>query len=561
MLNKLTVAIIVGVAVSAFVGVALVMISDDGGDSARTPNNDDNRNIGDGYRIILPSKESQKGYIITSNSYTVPDGGNCILSLEIFSGYIEEGLLVTINDNPVSTDSMYRIRIDNIRSDQIVKVKGIYDVRMHLINVPKEQIGYTLTASSDSVHRGESYDVEYTLKEGYEEIPGEFKISVEGIREIDLTSGVATVTDVLDNHNIIVEGVKAINYIIMPGANTVLKVNGVVSNTATINDVITIRTIDDRTVPQNYNSNLPVTVKVVSGGYMVKDNTAFPSLSLISVGKNVVANGIGDDRSFFVCQTDVINITPKSGYSIPDSYRTMILNQNGAAQSGTGYTFKNNVSLPSIYKVSYYGYKGILHKSLYETEGLNRPLPSTNPVREGANFSGWSSADNIVKKDVEIVAQWELIIFDVKFGENITYFINGNYRASPGSFKLTIEDKIIINCSPGYSFPDFYFHPSTVIFSNEDNAYHVRNNAHFKTIHYVRYNDTTSDKVYIYYHTESSLHTLVNPAVQVTPDFNFNFANIGKTPEMFAGWSDGSRVYVLGDIVVDHDYFLVPIWR
>ncbi|MDY0224935.1 MAG: hypothetical protein RBR05_06050, partial [Candidatus Methanomethylophilaceae archaeon] len=305
------------------------------------------------YNIILP--EDQLGYSLTSDVSTLSEGGRCVVTYSLKSGYMDDDLIILLNGFVVEHDGMNRIYISDVKEDQIFSVSGVLDKRTYTITVPDDQIGYMLTASETLVHYGQSYEITYVLNPGYEQ-GSSFKISANGGVGLIFASGTVTVENVHANQILMVTGVDPVDYMITGGNNVVIKVNGVSASTATVEDVITIESASGYSLPSTFRSNISGLITACEGGYKITGNVAFPSISKLTVGNNVLVNGTGENSVIYVCSTDPLSISAKAGYSLPDNYSTTISSLSGVTHTSTTYMFADDVSLPSIYKVQYMGY-------------------------------------------------------------------------------------------------------------------------------------------------------------------------------------------------------------
>lgn len=298
--------------------------------------------------VNLP--EDPIGYKITSETETVKEGERCTLYYKLMAGYIDVDLVITVNGISVGMDSASRIFIDDVREDLDIMVFGVYDMRVYQILVPKEQAGYSLKASADKLHHGQSYDLDFNIKDGYEKLPN-FKVLLNGV-VIDLTPGVKhTVKNVVGVQMLSVEGLQMKKYNVTAGLNTTLKVGGFVVTTATVEDVIEVVPKESYEIPSTYNNHIPLSVKLIRGGYKVTGDSVFPSVFMITVGENLSIGSLSPGANF-VCEKDYISIGAKSGYKLPSDYISNIMSK-GVTKFREQYAFSDDFVLPSIYKVEY----------------------------------------------------------------------------------------------------------------------------------------------------------------------------------------------------------------
>ena len=558
MISKMLIAVLIGVALTGAAGIAAFTILNDDNEDG-TSDTDDNPDTVyvEGYHVILPEKHV--GYTISASPMTVPDGGRCTISYSLNTGHVDDELVITINDNPIRPNGIGQIFIDDVHSDLMVKVSGVYDMREYKIIVPEEQIGYVLTTSVDRLHHGQTYTLEYELMPGYKEIPGQFKISINGEVNIDLRNGKAEITDVRAQHDLTVEGIEAIEYNITAGRNTLLEVNGVVSHTATINDTIVPIMMDGSPLPSTYHSYVPNTATKTENGYRITANTVFPSVIKIMVGENIRANGHNEGEDFTLCANDTVRISAESGYSIPDSFDDKLPNGSRISSSVRDYRFSSDVILPSIYKITYMEFdKNMI---FFETGGNRVPIPIELPAKRGYVFNGWDTKESIVKNDLTIGASWNLETFSISFGNNINYTINKKPYIEPNFFNLTIEDEIKIKCAEGYDFPNNYI-PLDSVIKLSDDTYRVYGDTTFNSVYYVNYRDENSNLSVKFYYESGSSHYLINPAMEYNSPFNLEFDDGDRSKAHFIGWIDSKeKMYYGGPINIDQNYILYPLWE
>ncbi|MDR0887892.1 MAG: InlB B-repeat-containing protein, partial [Candidatus Methanoplasma sp.] len=305
------------------------------------------------FDIVLP--EEQIGYTLTSDQDSVPLGGNCIITYKRLSGYSDKELAVSVNGTIIALNGLGELHLSDIDEDQYITVEGVYDVREYNIIIPEKQVGYVLKTSVDRLHHGQSYTVTFELEPGYGKT-SEFSIHIFGGVELNLSRGETLVKDVRGEHVILVDGVEIINYNVVAGKNTVLRVNGHAASTATIFDIVTIDPAFGYVLPSTFEDLFPNTVKKLSDGYKVSGNVNFPSVVKITVGENLIANGYSAGKSFDICSGDPVMVTAESGYSLSDNYVSRLSEISGKSLSGGKYTFSEDTILPSVFRVIYMGY-------------------------------------------------------------------------------------------------------------------------------------------------------------------------------------------------------------
>ncbi|UAL07229.1 MAG: hypothetical protein KRP56_05150 [Candidatus Methanogranum gryphiswaldense] len=454
------------------------------------------------HRIILP--DEQIGYTLTADPSEVSDGERCILSYTIKTGYVDDELIIKVNGDAVELDGMSRICIEDISSDQIVTLSGVYDIRSFDIVLPNDTVGYTITASSEKVSYGMSYELRFALLTDYEK-GSNFKIRVNGDDLLDISSGTVKVYGVTATQNITVTGVQLKTYDITAGGHVRLIVNGYEASTATCKDVISILTYDGYVLPSNYGAYLPVTVHVSGSGYKVSDDSVFPGVSKITVGENIIVGSGGSRASFFVCSSEKVTISAVSGYSMPSNYSSVVSSMNGVSVFNDRYTFSEDISLPSVYKVTYLGYSSFV-QTFCVIVGENVPSATSVPSRNYYEFDGWESHSSTVMDDMGINSIWVPTQYNVEFGEHITYTINGSTFNGIANKQLTIEDSIAIVPNFGYELPVNYLQSSFLVSENRGmgTVYHVTSDYEFKTVFRLIYSDN-EDEISFYYSEGTSI--------------------------------------------------------
>ncbi|MDD3379215.1 MAG: InlB B-repeat-containing protein [Candidatus Methanomethylophilaceae archaeon] len=405
------------------------------------------------YNIILP--EDQLGYSLTSDVSTLSEGGRCVVTYSLKSGYMDDDLIILLNGFVVEHDGMNRIYISDVKEDQIFSVSGVLDKRTYTITVPDDQIGYMLTASETLVHYGQSYEITYVLNPGYEQ-GSSFKISANGGVGLIFASGTVTVENVHANQILMVTGVDPVDYMITGGNNVVIKVNGVSASTATVEDVITIEPASGYSLPSTFRSNISGLITACEGGYKITGNVAFPSISKLTVGNNVLVNGTGENSVIYVCSTDPLSISAKAGYSLPDNYSTTISSLSGVTHTSTTYMFADDVSLPSIYKVQYMGYS-TQHAKYYQISGSILMIPS-DPIRLAYEFVRWDFTGSIVTCDLIINSEWSPCVYQVTFGPNLIVNVDGITYAINATRVMSINSSqsIVIRAPGNANLPEGY---------------------------------------------------------------------------------------------------------
>ncbi len=506
----------------------------------------------DFYAILLP--DEQKGFTLTADPMFIPSGGSSIISFSLLPGSIEKDLVIAVNGNPMKLNAMKRIHLNNITQDQIVTVKGVHDVREHTINLPNDQRGYSLTSSEIRVHHGESYELEYRLLPGYRETEG------FGIQIIDgdlrtPTNGKLLINDVRDNHHIRVTGIEAIEYGIIAGKNTLLTVDGKISDRATVEDRIIIVPSEGYEIPRTLDNGLGTSIYKDGNGYRIIGDAEFPSVLKISLGDNLLFNGT-KGHTFFVCSHDTNTVNSASGYQLPNHFFEKIENIEGVKRISSTLRFNSDIILPSIYKVTFFE-NSITYGVQYAISGDRLTYPTITPIKEGYDFQAWYASDYYVSSDLIINASWTPKIFKLEFGNNLRYSINGEFYTKSKTWEVTIEDKITVEALSGYGIPQGYM-PSE-IFIKKGNDYFVKSNYVLNDLCFVHYQDNFIGVDKRFYYSKGNIHTVVNPS-QINPLFDFDLENTNYTIEDFRGWFANDILFTGDTITVDKDYVLYSYW-
>jgi hypothetical protein len=389
------------------------------------------------HSIILP--ETQTGYTIASDASEVNDGGNCVLTYRLLHGYTDYDLAIAVNGNVYELNSLGEIHLNDVRTDMFVTVEGVYDSRVYTINVPQNQIGYALSVSSNTVHHGMSYMVSFTLKPGYGGSPS---VRIAGGQNIGVSSGTAVVSDVRGDHQLLVDGVELSRYKVTAGSNTIVFVNGVPGDTATINDIITIKANPLYSLPSSFESHIPASVNKVAGGYKTTQNVVFPSIVKLTVGENLVCNGVSEFGTLDVCTEDRVIISSELGYTLPNNYNE-IMKLYGTiynAPSGPEFKMRSDTTLPSIYRVTYMGYESV-HEVVYSVGNYAPSLPQSVPLREEYLFDRWIF-NMPIASDVAVEASWIREIFWIDVSDRILVYYEGAYRMNEPQLRVKLGNTI-----------------------------------------------------------------------------------------------------------------------
>ena len=506
------------------------------------------------YAIILPEK--QVGYTITADPMLVKGGGSSIISFTLLPSHIDENLIISVNGNPMKLDAMKRIHLTDIKEDKIVTVTGVYDKREHSITLPSVQRGYVLTSSEDKVHHGESYVLEYKLLPGYREA-FDFGIHVNGGNAKLPSGGSLLIENVSDNHEITVTGVEPIPYNIACGKNISALVNGKSASTSTVEDIVTIQPGGGYSIPETFNSNIKGAFTAEGKGYRIHGDVFFPSVLKITAGDNVRMNN-GSQKAIFVCPDDKIKISPSSGYDLPNNYVDKVRGLSGVKYSADSFSFSDDTILPSIYKVVFNGYSKV-HATFFIVGGDNCSIPASNPSRDHYLFEKWQSISTIVLTDLSINAVWIPKEYNVVFGNNLVFSINGIFYSKPGSYRVNIEQFVTISAFPGYELPAGYL-PSKVFVKN-GTGYNIASDYVLPDIYCVYYVDVITNLSKKYFFSDSEIHMIINPATQANPLFVFDLEGTEYGIEDFEGWVCDGQIYKGGSITVDRDLMFYSSWR
>jgi len=505
------------------------------------------------FKVMLPIE--QKGFSITADPVMVAKGGSSILSYSLLPSHVDYDLVIAVNGNPMKLDAMKKIYLSNITEDQVVTVTGVYNRIEHSITLPEEQIGYILTASAEKVHQEQSYTLEYTLLPGYRETY-EFGIHVNGGDARMPIDGILTIENVMGNHVITVTGVEAILYNVSAGKNVSAFVNGAESSAATVEDIITILPADGYVIPSTFESQIKGEFTVEDGRYRIASSISFPSILKVTAGENTYMDGIGAGP-VFVCPEDGIKVSPSPGYSMPSNYVDKAKTLNGVGYRSDRFVFSDDVVLPSIYRVVFNSYNKV-HATFYVVGGDECPTPTTTPSRPNYYFDKWPIDSKGVTEDLFIDAVWTPIEYNVTFGNNLVYSINGKNFSQPGTHVVTVEDLITISASYGYELPANYI--PLGIFIKKGEGYNATSNYTFADICFVRYVDNVTNLSKQFFYTKSTIHTIVNPRTQPNPLFVFDLEGTGYELSDFLGWASDGQVYTYEEIIVDRNILFSSLW-
>ncbi|MDR3282516.1 MAG: hypothetical protein LBS92_02765 [Candidatus Methanoplasma sp.] len=437
-------------------------------------------NVG-AHSIILP--ETQIGYVLTSNAYGVDDGGKCILSYKLLPGYTDKDLAIAVNGNVYELNSIGEIHLNDVREDMFVTVSGVYDVRVYGISVPRNQEGYALSVSSSAVHHGQSYTVRFQLTSGYGGSP---VVRIAGGQVIVISGGVAVVNDVRGDHQLVVEGVELLRYRVTAGSNTAVLVNGAPGDTATPFDIVSVySTVPGYALPTTFEMHIPNGVIKIPQGYRLTSDTVFPSVIKIIVGENIICGGIREYGTIYICRDDNLAISPELGYSFPQNYESTLKSMNVDSIKIGGnvvYRFLTDTTLPSIYKVSYFG-RLTEFTSLFLTSGDDVPL--IEPPRDSYLFIRWDVDPVPINEDLEVHSIWELIWYKLMLPNavDVRVYVNRNdrqdmyYYTNPRVLNISCADYVqfhgtLESLQELWSYPATYRNNLHLIGTNEHGDYY-----------------------------------------------------------------------------------------
>lgn len=497
------------------------------------------------YAIILEYDENK--CTLSADPELVQSGGSSLVTYKLLPGNIEKDFIIAVNGSPMKLNSMNRILIENVTEDKIVTVSGVYDVREHNITIPSEQKGYVLTVSEERVHHGESYEISYKLLPGYKETT-DFGIQIGDGTPMRPVNGKIVVNDVKGDHLITVLGVEAIKYDITAGKNTVLKVKGETATTATVEDLIRVVPNDGYDLPKTFNSNINGPIKSDGDGYRVTGNATFPSVVKVTIGKNVTING--GNATVIVCTTDKVTISYSSGYGLPPDFIDTIKAKEGAKYSSGKFTFGSDIVIPSIYKVTYNGDKGI-HETFYVTGGSPLPTPGKDPTKVAYLFVGWKTDDvSNVNENLEIVALWSPLTHDVYFGPNLVITIKSETFSSNEVPNITVtsDDKVKISTIFGNILPDD-FSPETGSAIYEDKYYQIISDCTFPGVTSIEYVDS---------------ELMQNHIVIVSIGRGYELPELpiwSKPGYIFDGWNLEGTILLEPLIIKNKPYVISSTWR
>ncbi len=502
------------------------------------------------YGISLPSE--QIGYSITSDVDEVSDGGRCVLMYSLKSGYGDDGLLIKVNGRAVEPDGMSRIFLEDIHSDQMVSVSGVYDLRTFEIILPDIMDGYVMVSSERVVHYGLSYSLTFNLLPDYE-FGEDFVVMVNG-ELVEMVDGVVDISGVTAIQRVSVCGVQLKTYTISVGEHVSLMIDGYEVTSATCRDIVSLYVDDGYAMPLNYDMYIPVTVHPVSEGYTVSGDSYFPGICTLTLGDNVISGTHGERTSFTVCSEEVVSVNSDSGYELPDGYSLKLTSMGGVTVSANGYKFSEDCSLPSVYRVSYWGYSSIF-RTIYAAEGDNIPQILQIPVKECYTFTCWDNTVSAVFSDLDVISYWTPISYDVLFGNNFYYTIDGVMYSGTNLKSLTVENTIVISPKYGYEIPENYLSSYSLVKENVNNGFllHVTSDYEFKTINKLTY-VYESNYVSFFYSKDTNL-TLYQPYSEELSDLFIEIPN-----GSFMGWYVDDCEYYTQEYTVNSDCMLYARW-
>lgn len=375
------------------------------------------------YMVYLPEPDDPVRYTITADPMVIEPGSRCILTYSLKAGYIDDDLVIKVNGVVVKKDGTSRIFIDNVNSNLVVEVSGIYDVRMYKVVLPEEQVGYTLTSTEDAVHHGEAYSLTFKLLKDHECGP-DFGIYISGSL-LTTEEGTIEVKDVQGEQKVTVEGVRLIEYDVSVGNNITATVDGLKVTKVTCQDKVTIAPVDGYTMPSDYDSYIPVTAHSSAGSftYTLTGGTVFPGVVKITPGDHTKADGSTD--AFCVSSAKAITLSSVTGYKLPEDYSEKVQSLAGVTKSGTKYLFAQDAELPSVYKVEFKGLKDeivtgltmfLLSGTQLSVFNIEKPTYSLDTY----DFKGWDYDGQSVSSDLQIKSIWTPKLFKITFGVNLS---------------------------------------------------------------------------------------------------------------------------------------------
>lgn len=448
----------------------------------------------DRYAIILPA--NQIGYTIISDVPSVKSGGNAILTYKLSPDYTDKERIISVNGNLVKLDALDRIYLNDIKEDKFVKVSGVYDKREYEITLPAEQKGYVLTSSKDRINHGLSYELSYKLLPGYKELSG-FGIDLGDGSVRKPINGVLRVNDVRSDHTVTVVGVKAIDYTLTFGKNVIATVNDKIATVATVEDTVTISPAEGYMFPNTYNKKIEGPAKEIGKGeYKITGNVKFPSVFKIIAGEHIAVN---NSSVAYVCPKDTVKVLPAYGYEMPDTYKERMIALGNFSGTNT-YTFENDVTLPSLYSVTF-KVEDKPYQTSYFTDGDCIKTPIADPFLKAYTFDGWDITEDFsVKADCIIASRWIPDTHTVYFGQGLIITHNGkNYTSYEEdksiSIKIKTGDRFKIKTIIGMSLPSDYS-PDEGYAYYKNGEYTVTSNCIFPGVAHVIYcNDVNSKMI------------------------------------------------------------------
>ncbi len=163
------------------------------------------------YAVVL---EEGVGYTLTAQAGSaspVKEGGSFGFAFALAEGYQKaDSFAVKVNGEKVELAADNTYTITDVTEDKTVTVEGVEKTPVYYTVTLEGGTGYTLTAVSGSaspVKEGESFGFAFALKKGYRKT-NSFAVKVNGVT-VELTAqDTYTITDIMEDKTVTVEGVK-----------------------------------------------------------------------------------------------------------------------------------------------------------------------------------------------------------------------------------------------------------------------------------------------------------------------------------------------------------------
>lgn len=329
------------------------------------------------HEIILP--EDQYGYRITSDKSEVGDGGSYTLTYRCKLGYVDEDLRIEINSMTYRPDGSGKLKISNVHKPQTVEVFGVKNHNIMKISI-ENNIGADIEVP-DTVNKYDSYTVKFSIKRGYAVTDNTVLKINEKTIQIKESAGSLAVDNVESNQTISIKGLELKKFTVSSGANVLLGLKGSTDAPrermqVTVEDTIVPTAKPGYAIPDTYCKNYDNNGNLIKseGGFRVEDNTAFPAVFRLEVGKNILVNGNGAGVFYFT-PYDQITFAAGDGYTLPDEEKFKSKFENLRAKGGK-FALIGDQSIPDLFKAEFVSNTGESYRTDCYFKGERLVLPS-----------------------------------------------------------------------------------------------------------------------------------------------------------------------------------------